>query len=106
MICIGLASIAIGHIASTKVKKLVKKIGNQHNLGEIFSIHDKDRDGCLSVREFRNLVKDLNVNLSDEELNNTFVAIDGDNDRLITYEDMSTWFTNARYDIKADNLLI
>lgn len=106
MILLGIASVILGQLASKKLKSLVKKIGNRNNLLEKFKMHDKDHDGYLNVREFRYFVKDMNVKLSDDELNNAFMAIDRDVDRKITFQDLSNWYANAKFDVKTDGVII
>ena len=106
MMVLGIASIMIGRAASKKLKTLVRKVGNKHNLREKFSMHDKDRDGRLSVYEFRNFVKDMDVRLNDNELTNAFIAIDRNNDRFITFTDLATWYAMAKYEVKTDGVII
>jgi hypothetical protein len=106
MIVLGIASVILGQVASKKLKTLVKKIGNRNNLLDKFKMHDKDHDGCLNVREFRNFVRDMNVKLNDDELTNAFMAIDRDVDRKITFQDLSNWYANAKFDVKTDGMII
>lgn len=106
MIVLGIASVILGQLASKKLKTLVKKIGNRNNLLDKFKMHDRDHDGYLNVREFRNFVRDMNVTLNDDELTNAFVAIDRDVDRKITFLDLSKWYANAKFDVKTDGVMI
>lgn len=106
MIAIGAAAIFIGRKASDKLKTLVRRIGNQNNLMEMFERHDRDRDGHLSITEFKAFVRDMNVRLSGDELTNAFIAIDRDNDRYITFQDLSNWYVDAKYNIKTDGCLV
>lgn len=106
MIILGIASVIFGRLASNKLKTLVKNIGNRNNLLDKFKMHDKDHDGYLNVREFRNFVRDMGVKLNDDELTNAFMAIDRDCDRKITFQDLSNWYANAKYDVKTDGVII
>jgi len=106
MMVLGIASILIGRAASKKLKTLVRKIGNKNNLRDKFSMHDKDRDGRLSVYEFRNFVRDMDVRLNDNELTNAFIAIDRNNDRYITFNDLAAWYAKAKYEVKTDGVIV
>jgi hypothetical protein len=106
MIVLGIALIILGQIASKKLKSLVKKIGTRNNLVDRFQWHDKDHDGYLNVREFRNFVREMKVKLNDDELTNAFIAFDSNSDRRITFQDLSNWYANAKYDVKTDGVII
>ena len=106
MMIVGISSILIGRAASKKLKILVRRIGNKNNLKQLFARHDRDRDGYLSVYEFKNFVSDMDVGLNDDELTNAFLAIDRDNDRLITFTDLANWYASAKYEVKTDGVII
>ena len=102
MMVLGMCCIIIGRMASSKLSILVRRIGNKNNLFEKFGKHDRDRDGCFDVHEFRTFVKEMGVNLTDDELVNAFMAIDRNSDRLMTFSDLAKWYTNAKFEMKTD----
>jgi len=96
MVCLGAISIVTGRVAGRKLKNMVKNIGSKNRLTELFSKHDKDRDGYLNVKEFQHFMRDADVHLSPDEFMNAFQAIDANNDRRITLKELKWWFATAK----------
>mmetsp|Transcript_24196 Transcript_24196/g.29783 ORF Transcript_24196/g.29783 Transcript_24196/m.29783 type:complete len:357 (+) Transcript_24196:175-1245(+) len=97
MMAMGFISIAIGLNATPKLQKLIRKIGTIENLEVKFSKYDKDRDGYLDTMEFGSFVSGIGVNMGYDEFVSTFSAIDRNNDRMITREELTAWFVRYKY---------
>jgi len=54
---------------------------------EAFKTFDKDKDGKITFKEFRNILKQFGENINDEEIDKIFKFIDADNNGLIDFDD-------------------
>ena len=54
---------------------------------EAFKTFDKDKDGKITFKEFRNILKQFGENINDEEIDKIFKFIDADNNGLIDFND-------------------
>jgi calmodulin len=58
----------------------------------IFNNYDKDKSGCISSDEFKNLVYDLGFYLSDNDLQDAIKKLDKNNDKKINFDEFSSWW--------------
>lgn len=74
-------------LAAGKNQKILEKI-NKLTLGpESFSIFDYDGSGTVDVDEFRQVLKNLGIKLTDEEFKQMIDIIDADGNGEIDYEE-------------------
>jgi Ca2+-binding EF-hand superfamily protein len=62
-------------------------------LRQSFDACDSDGDGWIVSREFRQLLKALDADLSDDECLLAFEATDDDGDGSISFEEFMGWWT-------------
>jgi len=58
---------------------------------EQFDQADEDRDGQISLTEFRGLMLDLDRHMHDSAVATTFLAIDTNNDGRIGFAEFRSW---------------
>ena len=63
------------------------------DLRQSFDACDSDGDGWIVSREFRQLLKALDADLSDDECLLAFEATDDDGDGSISFEEFMGWWT-------------
>lgn len=79
-------------------KKKQKKQGKQQLRQErrraeikvIFSIHDKDEDGIVTLKEIENTIQSTNLNVAEEKLKERFIKIDADASGGIDFSEFSS----------------
>ena len=54
---------------------------------EAFKTFDKDKDGKITFKEFRNILKQFGENINDEEIDKIFKFIHADNNGKIDFDD-------------------
>jgi hypothetical protein len=106
MMFLGLVSIIMGRMASHKLKRLVREIGDKMNLSSTFDAADNNRDGYLNVYEFKDFLNLLGVSLNKDELIHLFMAIDRDSDRRLTYDELLYWYATAKKDLKREGITV
>lgn len=67
-----------------------------------FEAEDADRDGILSEEQFVNLVRDINIVESDEQVQIILNKADPNNNKLITFSDCVQVFTDTEVEIEGD----
>ncbi|CAM9646594.1 unnamed protein product, partial [Sphacelaria rigidula] len=83
-----------GEAESRLLRKLLK---NQNRLIDSIRSMDSDRDGVISIEEFRTAVEALGVGLTDDQMETLIRSIDVDNDRELGMQEMVERFsTTAR----------
>ncbi|EAS05834.2 Serine/Threonine kinase domain protein (macronuclear) [Tetrahymena thermophila SB210] len=74
--------------ANYAIKKLQFAIQKYNiNLGDLFSKYDKSDDKQLDISEFSKLLKKVDPDLTEEELNCTFTIFDKNGDQSITFNE-------------------
>jgi Ca2+-binding EF-hand superfamily protein len=61
-------------------------------IGESFAMADEDRDGQISLTEFRGLMLALDRRMGDSAVTTTFLAIDADNDGRVGFSEFRAWW--------------
>ena len=59
-----------------------------------FAYNDKNKDGRISLPEFRALLADLEADVSDQESRIGFQSVDTDHDGSIDFEEFVAWWTS------------
>jgi len=79
-------------------RKLVGKrhVPTREETRKVFVHYDRDGSGAIDMKEFRALVASLGLLIPAEEVDNTFRAIDLDNNGTIEFEEFYQWFYNAK----------
>ncbi len=58
-----------------------------------FDYNDSNRDGKISLEEFKNMLDELESYVSDGEARIGFSAIDSDHDGAIDFDEFLAWWT-------------
>jgi len=79
----------------------LKLVGRRHvptreETRKVFVHYDRDGSGAIDMAEFRALVASLGLLIPAEEVENTFRAIDLDNNGTIEFEEFYQWFFAAK----------
>ena len=74
------------------MRTFVSRIGARDRIDAIFNRYDADHDGYLNPEEFGQITADMDIPLSYDEFVAIFTAMDRNNDRYITREDIGVWF--------------
>ncbi|MGH8235529.1 MAG: EF-hand domain-containing protein [Steroidobacteraceae bacterium] len=61
---------------------------------EEFASADRDKDGCIDLEEFRQLLKGLDADMSDAEIRLGFGEIDIDRDGRIDCLEFADWWSS------------
>ena len=59
-----------------------------------FAYNDKNKDGRIALNEFRDLLDDLEAEMSEHESRVGFHEIDADHDGTIDFDEFVTWWTS------------
>lgn len=59
---------------------------------ELFTQADEDRDGQISLTEFRGLMLDLDRQMRDAAVSTSFLAIDANRDGRIGFAEFRSWW--------------
>lgn len=62
------------------------------DIAELFEQSDEDRDGLISLTEYRGLMLTLDRRRRDEEVTRSFLKIDSDHDGRIGLEEFRAWW--------------
>ena len=62
-------------------------------LGILFNVIDTNSDKSLSKQEFKQKLRGMRLNLSEEELESLFQDLDVDNNRVVSYNEFIKQFT-------------
>jgi calmodulin len=65
------------------------------DIEELFDQADEDRDGQISLTEFRSLMLTLDRQMRDEPVANSFVEIDSNRDGRIGFAEFRAWWLKA-----------
>jgi hypothetical protein len=95
MILVGLIALIVGVYSSRKFSSLRNSLADESFLLLVFSNYDSDGDGHLVPREFSFLIQDLGMELDDRYTLKAFNVIDTDNDRRISYDEFSNWWSSG-----------
>jgi len=79
----------------------MKLVGRRHvptreETRKVFVHYDRDGSGAIDMAEFRALVASLGLMIPADEVENTFRAIDLDNNGTIEFEEFFQWFHTAK----------
>lgn len=80
-------------------------ISEIEELKQIFDFFDSDGNGSLSRDEISNLLRSLNINLNDRDLDSIFISIDKSSINAINFSSFSRWIAE-KVDIKSDKKLL
>mmetsp|Transcript_986 Transcript_986/g.1285 ORF Transcript_986/g.1285 Transcript_986/m.1285 type:complete len:283 (-) Transcript_986:179-1027(-) len=95
MIAVGFIAVIVGVHASRKFAALRNSLADESFLLLVFSNYDTDGDGCISPSEFAVLLADLGMELDDRYTLKAFHVIDTDDDRRISFEEFSHWWSSG-----------
>jgi hypothetical protein len=95
MILIGFIAVCVGIYSSRKFSSLRNSLADESFLLLVFSTYDDDGDGYLVPYEFALLLADLGMELDDRYTLKAFNVIDTDNDRRISFDEFSHWWTSG-----------
>lgn len=95
MILIGVIAVIVGVYTSRKFASLRNSLADESFLLLVFSNYDSDGDGYVVPREFSLLLTDLGMELDDRYTLKAFNVIDSDNDRRISYDEFSHWWSSG-----------
>ncbi|KAL7572416.1 hypothetical protein ACA910_006595 [Epithemia clementina (nom. ined.)] len=95
MIFVGLIAVIVGVHASRKFAALRNSLADESFLLLVFSNYDSDGDGCINPSEFAVLLSDLGMELDDRYTLKAFHVIDTDDDRRISFEEFSHWWSSG-----------
>ena len=95
MILVGVVAIIVGVHASRKFAALRNSLADESFLLLVFSNYDTDGDGCINPSEFAVLLSDLGMELDDRYTLKAFHVIDTDDDRRISFEEFSHWWSSG-----------
>jgi hypothetical protein len=89
---LGTFSIVFGYKASVRLAGLRNSIQTKEEIKFMFHSFDKDRDGYLNSEEFRELLMAMGQNLEHNDFVAAMSAVDSDNNQMISYKDLETWW--------------
>mmetsp|Transcript_13422 Transcript_13422/g.25197 ORF Transcript_13422/g.25197 Transcript_13422/m.25197 type:complete len:247 (-) Transcript_13422:459-1199(-) len=99
VLCIGVAYIALGRMASNKLKNLRNQEYPDRKIKSMFEKYDKDKSGRIEFNEFTALLKDMGVELSVQEAELMYLSIDKDMNHGICLEEFQKfWSTSPELD--------
>jgi len=89
-----------GNVMKSGIKKLATHAGfvpqdNPEKILEIFNRIDTDKSGAIDPDEFRVLVKDMHLKLSDDEVMVLFKSIDLDGNGTIEFNEFLQWWQDS-----------
>lgn len=76
-------------MADEKNEKKVQDMDER--LRTAFNLFDKDKKGTIGKKDLKNLLQEMKVDLTDEELNDILHEIDEDGSGLIEFEEFKTF---------------
>jgi len=62
---------------------------------KLFATVDKDGDGKIGMAEFKNLVEDIGVDMSGEEIQKAFDNMDHDHNNSVDFEEVFVWYVGS-----------
>jgi len=89
---LGAFSIVFGYRASVRLAGLRNTIGNRDEIKFMFHSFDRDRDGFLSMSEFREMLMAMDQDLDHNDFVAAVSAIDMDNNQMVSYEELEAWW--------------
>merc|ERR1711998_773947 len=85
-------------MSKEELQQMAEKMGIQLNnlcyLKQEFDAYDEDRSGYIDVKELKELLEKLGVELSEEELEQAFKELDSDGSGEIEFFEFVEWFTS------------
>lgn len=63
---------------------------------DLFTTYDEDGTGTLDTRELGLVVKGLDLDISDEELERCAIEIDTDGNGTISFDEFAVWFIGGK----------
>jgi len=88
MVTVGVLFILCWSRSRSKISKLSREILKKDSVKAKFYLHDKDRDGYLNVEEFREFVKDTDIEFSINDFEAIFTEFDSNIDKKISLQDI------------------
>jgi calmodulin len=86
-----------------KKRAIPAAIQNRNNVYEVFRKFDADGGGTLDIEEFGTLLSELEVPMTEKELEETFDLLDDDGGGEIDFEEFYEWFTSEAENQKKKN---
>jgi hypothetical protein len=95
MMFVGVTAIIAG-IATAKDLRLFKfSIKDEADLKEKWAMYDANGDGQLDVKELSLFIKESGVDMNQNEIACTYMALDKNFDEKITFEELFFWWKTA-----------
>jgi Ca2+-binding EF-hand superfamily protein len=92
---VGVTAIIAG-IATAKDLRLFKfSIKDEADLKEKWAMYDANGDGQLDVKELSLFIKESGVDMNQNEIACTYMALDKNFDEKITFEELFFWWKTA-----------
>ena len=91
---VGILYIFVGRSAAKKLSDMKHSIFSEAALQAKFKNADKDKSGAISMEEFHELVKGLDLDMTKREIEGIFFHLDTNDDGKLTYEEFSSWWND------------